>query len=267
MKFFLRRAQTIFILGLTLSVSAVQSYAAFNENDPVNNHYSASYNDGGRINYGRGHSPPLLHTEKILGDSQCNDFLVVYPMAKNLIPITNILLTKPKPTPKIKTCEVELNTTKTWIASSWYSTFIKKDGCQIKLRLICDGSESKCSPSVGDYSTSNKFQVIIYDDEKNHKQESIERIQNTEKANVTHHSNIVESTDNMKFENKGSGLVRVSYITSSCYYDTGPRSFEVKPNLDRAFTIKTSNKVSWSWSNCLNQDKKISWEIEYITCE
>ncbi|CAM4010564.1 hypothetical protein [Xenorhabdus thuongxuanensis] len=265
MKFFLKRSQTIFLLSLTLSASAVQSYAAFNENDSVNNRYSASYNYGGKKNCGRGHSPPLSHIEKNFGDSQCISYSIVYPLAESLIPITKILLTDPKP--KIETCEIELNTTKTWVFSSWYSTFIRKDGCQIKLKLICDGSESACSPSVGDYSTKNKFQVIIYDNEKDHKQESIERIQNTEKVNVTHHSTIVESTDNMKFENKGRGTAKISYITSRCYYDTGPSSFEVKPNLDRAFTIKTSNSINVSWWNCLDQDKKISWKIEYTTYE
>ncbi|PHM60969.1 hypothetical protein [Xenorhabdus ishibashii] len=273
MNFFLKRSQAIFLLSLTLSVSAVQSYAAFNENDPVNNLYSASYNHGGKINCGRGHSPPLSHTEKSLGDSQCNDFFIVYPLAKSLIPITNILLTssKPKPKPKLKpkieTCEVELNTTKTWIFGSWYSTFISKPGCQIKLRLICDGNENACSPSIGDYSTSNKFQVIIFDNKTNYKKETLVRTQNTEKANVTHHSTILKSIDNMKFENKGSGIAKISYITSSCYKDTGPSSFEVKPNLDRAFTIKTKNNVDFSWSNCFDQDKTISWKIEYTTYE
>ncbi|MBE8589254.1 hypothetical protein, partial [Xenorhabdus griffiniae] len=363
MKFFLRRSQAIFLISLTLSALSVQSYATFNESDPVNNRvaffilqnhintqrqpfpYSAPYNYNCReqINYGvfdpnsfsryqilkndaqmdsvtnslnppifmrsnaiqdlqniyeysnandpyanifvdrymmrlsddeqtptlamanyrRDNSPPLSHTEKNSSNLQCNDFIIVYPLAENLIPIINILLTDSKP--KIKECEVELKTTKTWTFSSWYSTFTRKDGCQIKLRLICDGSESACSPSVGDYSKKNKFQLIIYDGEKNDKQESIERVQNTEKINVSHHSINLLSINNMKFENKGSGTAKISYITSSCYYDTGPGSFEIKPNLDRSFTIKTKNTISISWLNCYNRDKIISWKIEYTT--
>ncbi|PHM22697.1 hypothetical protein [Xenorhabdus ehlersii] len=274
MKFFLKRLQTIFFLSFTLSVSAVQSYAAFNENDPVNNRYSASYNHGEKINCGRGHSPPLSHTKKSLGDSQCIDFFVVYPLAKSLIPITNILLThsepkpKPKPKPKTKTCGVELTTTKTWAFSSWYSTFTRQGGCQIKLRLICDGSESACSPSVGDYSSSNKFQVIIFDDKTNYKKETLDRTQNTEKANVTHHSTIVESTDNMMVENKGSGTANISYITSSCYNDIGPSSFHVNSGSVYSFTVKTSNAYNLvQWWSCWDKVKTISWKIEYTTYE
>ncbi|MBD1227841.1 hypothetical protein IDH36_09715 [Xenorhabdus griffiniae] len=365
MKFFLKRLQTIFLLSFTLPASAVQSYATFNENDPVNNRvaffikqnqiniqkqpssYSVPYNyncgeqinygvfdpngsfryrilkndaqidsaanslnplilmrsnaiqdlqniyeyssdndpyanifidrymmrlfDDERrpiqamVNYGHGHSTPLSHKEESLSSLQCNNFIIAYPLAKSLVPITNILLAGSEP--KIKKCEVELNTTKTWALSSWYSIFTRKDNCQINLKLICDGSENACSSSTGDYSTRNKFQLIIYDDEKNDKQEFIERVQNTEKINVPHRSSNLESTDNMKFENKGSGTAKISYVTSSCYSDTGPSTFEIKPNLDRAFTIKTKNTLSVSWWNCYNQDKKISWKIEYTTYE
>ncbi|WP_338803008.1 hypothetical protein WDV76_11300 [Xenorhabdus griffiniae] len=250
-------------------------YEYSNTNDPYANifidRYMTRLSDDERrptlamVDYGRDHSPPLSHTEKNSSSLQCNDFIIVYPLAENLMPIINILLTGSEP--KIKKCEVELNTTKTWALSSWYSTFTRKDDCQVNIRLICDGNENACSPSTGDYSTRNKFQLIIYDDEKNYKQESIERVKNTGKVNVPYRSSNLESTDNMKFENKGSGTTKISYVTSSCYSDTGPSKFEIKPNLDRAFTIKNKNTLSLSWWNCYNQDKKISWKIEYITYE
>ncbi|WFQ80785.1 hypothetical protein PXH59_06665 [Xenorhabdus sp. SF857] len=369
MKFFFRLSQMIFLLSFTLSASAVQSYATFNENDPVNNRtafliqqnhistqrqpflYSAPYNYGEQINYGvfdpnhsfryrilkngaqinsvsdsfsplilmrtnemkylqdsheysnandpyanifidrsmirlsdyerkptrsmvncgRDHSSPLSHTEKILSSSQCSDFdhdfTVVYPIAKSLIPITNMLLLADYKL-KIKTCEVELNTTKNWAFSSWYSTFITKGDCQIKLKLICDGSENSCSPSVGDYSTKNQFKLIIYDDEKNHKKESIKRLQNIEKSNVPHRPINLESINNMMFENKGSGTAKISYITSSCYHSTGPSSFYVNSGTFYLINIKTSNAYHGiRWWNCWNEAKTISWKIEYTTYE
>ncbi|PHM72368.1 hypothetical protein [Xenorhabdus sp. KJ12.1] len=225
------------------------------------------------INCRRNYQLSELHSNSNLSDLQCNnfsnDFTVIYPLAQSLIPITNILLMDSTPKPKIKVCEVELNTTKTWALSSWYSTFTTNSGCQLNIKLFCDGSQNKCSPSTGDYSSENKFQVIIYDDEKNYKQEPSKREQNSEKTNMAPRSINLESTDNMKFENKGSGIAKISYITSSCYYDTGPSSFEVKPNLDRAFTVTTKNdyNIVIRWLGCWNSDKTISWKIEYTTYE
>ncbi|CDL86985.1 hypothetical protein [Xenorhabdus cabanillasii] len=195
------------------------------------------------------------------------DYNIVHPLAKTMVPIVSILLSNstPKPKPKVKICTVELKTTdKTELIfySQWYTTFTRKDGCQVNLSLKCDGSESACSS--GDYSSHNKYQLIIYDDQSSNDEKLTKSAKGAEKNDTMFRITNFSSTNNMKFENKGSGIAKISYVDSSCYYSTGPSFIEIKPDLDRAFTVETNNGF---FSACTSQPKVISWKIEYITYE
>ncbi|PHM37936.1 hypothetical protein [Xenorhabdus innexi] len=197
------------------------------------------------------------------------DYNIVYPLAKTMVPIVNMLLSNspppPPPKPTVKTCTVELATIDSLellFSSNWYTTFTRKSGCEVNLTLKCDGSESACDS--GDYSSHNKFQAIIYDNESSYDEKLTSIVKNTEKDNTIHRITNLSSTDNMKFENKGRGTAKVSYVDSICYYNVGPPVMEIKPGLDRAFTVETNNNF---FSACTSQPKKISWKIEYTTYE
>lgn len=195
------------------------------------------------------------------------DYNIVYPLAKTMVPIVNILLSNstPEPKQKVKICIVELKTTdeiELLFYSQWYTTFTRKGGCQVNLSLKCDGSESACSN--GDYSPHNKFQLIIYDDQLIDDERLTISARGAEKNDAMLRIINFSSTNNMKFENKGSGIAKISYVDSSCYYSTGPSFMEIKPDLDRAFTVETNNGF---FSGCTSQPKIISWKIEYITYE
>ncbi|SFU96662.1 hypothetical protein SAMN05421784_1623 [Xenorhabdus koppenhoeferi] len=202
----------------------------------------------------------------------CKDYTTIYPLARALLPIANILLLdKPntllqdKLKPITKTCEIELKTQYSWF--SWYSTFLPKDGCNIKVQLICDGSENKCSPSTGDYSSANKFDVNISDGESNYYVMPTASIQNTEKKNSVYGPANFESTNYVTFYNQGRGTAKISYMSSSCYYNTGPDSKEIESKSNSQFTITTRNSFDIFSNYCFKQDKTISWKIEYTTYE
>ncbi|MDC9615980.1 hypothetical protein PSI19_19375 [Xenorhabdus khoisanae] len=195
------------------------------------------------------------------------DYNIVHPLAKTMVPIVSILLSNsaPKPKPKVKICTVELKTTdeiELIFYSQWHTTFTRKGECQVNLSLKCDGSESACSS--GDYSSHNKFQLIIHDDQSINDEKLTISARGAEKNDTMLRITNFSSTDNMKFENKGSGIAKISYVDSSCYYSTGPSFMEIKPDLDRAFTVETNNGF---FSACTSQPKVISWKIEYITYE